>query len=285
MRFPPLGEKIEVDGVEVHAVVRGDGPDLVLIHGSSGNLRDFAFRIIDRLAQDYRVIALDRPGLGYSQRLGEDNETISDQARLLQKAAAQLGAERPIVLGHSYGGAVALAWAVEFPETLSALVLVAAPTQPWDGHVPFLYRMNGSAVGGALAVPLITAFVPQSYVHSQIRQVFAPEAMPEGYDDDVGAELATRRTALRANADQRVRLLAQITALQPRYDGLSLPIELIHGDADTTVGLAIHAHPFIAQVESARLAILEGAGHLPHHTHMDAFEGAIDRAAMRAGLR
>lgn len=284
-RFPPLGQFVDIDGTRVHALVRGAGPDLVLIHGSSGNLRDFDFQILDQLAQTYRVIAFDRPGMGYTDRLGYGRETIADQAHLLQRAAAALGAEAPIVLGQSYGGAVALAWAVKQPETLSALVLVAAPTQPWNGEIPGLYRLNGSALGSLLAVPLITAFVSENYIQRQIEAVFVPDPMPAGYGDHVGAELAVRRTSLRANAHHRVNLLEQITDLQPAYGALTLPIELIHSDADTTVGLDIHATPFVAQVPSAQLTRLPGAGHLPHHTRTDDMIAAIERAASRAGLR
>ena len=62
--YPPEGQFISVDGVQVHAVVRGEGPDLVLIHGSSGSARDFTFSLLYRLAKDYRVNVMDRPGLG-----------------------------------------------------------------------------------------------------------------------------------------------------------------------------------------------------------------------------
>ena len=113
----------------------GDAPDLVLIHGASGNTRDMTFSLAPRLAEDYRVIVLDRPGLGYTDRINGTGATITQQAELLQKAAAQLGADRPIVLGHSYGGAVALAWAVTRPDHISALVNVSGARQAvggWD---------------------------------------------------------------------------------------------------------------------------------------------------------
>lgn len=283
--FPPSGQIIEVEGLRVHAHVMGqDGPDLVLIHGSSGNMRDFSFSLAGALAQDYRVILLDRPGLGYSERLPGD-ESIHAQARVLQAATEALGASRPIVLGQSYGGAVALAWAVDHPETLSALVLVSAPSQPWEGPIPLLYRLNSSALGSTLAVPLITALVPRRYIETQIRDVFDPEPMPEGYDTHIGAELAARQVSLRANAAQRAGLLEEIRALQPRYDALDLPIELIHGDRDQIVSLRIHSEPFLEQVPQARLDRLAGAGHLPHITREEATLAAIQRAAERAGLR
>ncbi|WP_419739722.1 hypothetical protein [Ruegeria sp.] len=61
--FPPEGQILDVDGIAVHAVVMGDGPDVVLIHGSSGNTRDMTFALAPILAKNYRVIVFDRPGL------------------------------------------------------------------------------------------------------------------------------------------------------------------------------------------------------------------------------
>ncbi|MCU0912582.1 MAG: alpha/beta hydrolase [Rhodobacteraceae bacterium] len=127
--FPPEGRLLDVGGQRVHAVVMGEGPDLVLLHGLSANARDFTFSLAPRLAERYRVIVFDRPGLGHSQPLPPGADGIFDQARVLRDAAAELGAERPIVLGQSYGGAVALAWAVEFPGSAAALVSVAGPSQ------------------------------------------------------------------------------------------------------------------------------------------------------------
>ncbi|MCX8227352.1 MAG: alpha/beta hydrolase, partial [Sulfitobacter sp.] len=100
--FPPIGELLDVDGTMVHALVQGEGPDLVLIHGASGNLRDFTFGMVETLATRYRVILFDRPGLGSTDALprnaGAWNKTSAspaEQADLLQKAADQLGVSNP----------------------------------------------------------------------------------------------------------------------------------------------------------------------------------------------
>ncbi|TNY34295.1 alpha/beta hydrolase [Pelagovum pacificum] len=283
--FPPEGKFVDVDGTRVHAVVSGDGPDLVLIHGSSGNTRDFTFRLAPMLAKKYRVITFDRPGLGYTERTGAVGETITGQARLLQAAAEKLGADKPIVLGQSYGGAVALAWAVETPDALSALVTVSSPSQVWEGGLPWLYAMNSSILGGRVAVPLITAWTPASYVRAQVESIFAPQDMPEGYADYIGAPLTLRRESLRANAVQRAGLKEELRALVPRYDAITVPVEIVHGTADDTVPFDIHATPLAEQVETAHLVPLEGIGHVPHNTVPDDVIAAIDRAAERAGLR
>ncbi len=281
--YPPEGQFVTVDGLRVHAVVTGTGPDLVLIHGSSGNTRDFTFSFVDRVKDRYRVIVFDRPGLGYSDRLPKGSEGIFAQAAHLSKAAALLGAERPIVLGQSLGGAVALAWALDHPA--AALVTVSGPSHRWDGAPPLLYRINASDLGSAIVVPLITAWVSYDNVESQIASVFEPQDMPAGYADAIGAPLTLRRESLRANAVQRVGLKAEITAMQTRYGELTLPFELVHGDADTTVYYSVHAAPMSTEAPTVHVARLRGIGHMPHHVAAEAVVAAIDRASARAGLR
>lgn len=283
--FPPEGRIIEVAGQRVHAVVMGAGPDLVLIHGASGNGRDFTFDLALRLAARYRVIVFDRPGLGHSARIGTTGATLVAQAALLQEAAARLGATHPIVLGHSYGGAVALAWAVTRPQSLAALVILAGASHPWESALPLLYRVLSHPVLGPLAAPLLTAFVPDGYVENAVAEIFAPQTAPKGYLAHVGAALTLRRDSLRENALQRANLLSEIEVLHLRYNEISVPVEILHGTADTTVGLSIHARPLDEQVPGAHLTVLDGIGHMPHHATPEAVIAAIERAAARAGLK
>ena len=63
---PPLGTIIDLDGERMHYVDRGSGPPIVMIHGLAGNLRNYTYALVDRLTNDFRVIAVDRPGSGYS---------------------------------------------------------------------------------------------------------------------------------------------------------------------------------------------------------------------------
>ena len=290
--YPPTGQIVEVDGVSVHAQVMGSGPDLVLIHGASGNLRDFTFDMTARLTDTYRVIAFDRPGLGWTSRpngtsgaWNTESETPQEQATLLQKAADIIGVENPIVLGHSFGGAVAIAWGLSRPEQTPALVLVASVSEPWPGTLGWLYDISSSALGGALVIPPITAFLPKSTVQSSIEAIFAPQAAPEGYAEHIGTGLTLRRESTRANAQQVNTLLPHIIEMQSKYDTLTMPIELVHGDADTIVPADIHAKVFIKDVPSARLTMLPGLGHMPHHSDPQAIVDAIGRARSRAGLR
>ena len=283
--YPREGQMLDVDGTPVHAVVMGGGPDVVLIHGASGSTRDMTFALAPALAQNYRVIVLDRPGLGWTTRLDSDGASITEQAALLSAAAAQLGADNPIVVGQSYGGAVALAWAVNHPDQLSALVTLAAASHPWNTPLDTLYRINSSMVGSALVVPLITAFVSPDRVESAVNGVFTPQNAPDGYADHFGPGMTLRRHSLRENALQRASLLDEIRALSPLYPQITVPTEVLHGTADDTVSLSIHSEPLARRVPGAVLTRLVGIGHMPHHVALTDVTAAVDRAASRAGLR
>ncbi len=283
--YPPLGSFVTVNGVRVHYLQQGQGPDVVLIHGASGNLRDFSFDLMDRLSDRYRVTAFDRPGLGYSDRLDRDGATIFEQADLLADAAMALGIENPVVLGHSYGGAVALAWATRHRDGPAALVLLAAASHPWDTPLSTYYKVLSHPLGQRLAVPALTAWVPDHVVTDTIDSIFAPQDSPEGYAEYIGAGLTLQRSALRENALQRASILDEITRMLPDYATLDLPVEILHGTADTTVWLSIHSEPLAQQIEGANLVRMEGVGHSPHHAEPRTVTNAIDRAAIRAGLR
>lgn len=290
--FPPIGELLDVDGTMVHALVQGEGPDLVLIHGASGNLRDFTFGMVETLATRYRVILFDRPGLGSTDALprnaGAWNKTSAspaEQADLLQKATDQLGVSNPIVLGHSYGGAVALAWGLLRPEQTAALVLVSAVSGVWPGRLGWQYQLTGSTLGSGLVIPIISAFLPESFVQSSVASIFAPQPSPENYARHIGSDLVLRRASMRANTQQVNALLPHIREMVPQYGTLTMPVEIVHGTADTIVPMDIHALVLMTQLPNGNLTTLPGVGHMPQHVEPNAVCDAIDRAAARAGLR
>lgn len=279
------GEVLKIDGRDVHAVQAGQGPDVILLHGAGGNVRDFTFDLIGRLAGEFRVTAFDRPGLGHSERLHEDGESPAEQAAVLERATAAMGLGPAILVGHSFGGAVALAWALDAPARAAALVSLAGAKLPWDGGLGPFYELTASQFGGLFLVPLISAFTPRAVAQNTIARIFDPDPVPEGYTDHIGFELSLRPATLRANTRQVNGLKPHIRKMSARYDTLAMPIEILHGNADEIVPIDIHSRPFAAQVPSARLTELDGVGHMPHHADPEAAVAAIRRAAARAGLR
>jgi pimeloyl-ACP methyl ester carboxylesterase len=284
-RYPPRGRRIDVDGVPVHALTGGpeDAPELVLIHGASGNARDMAC-LARTFGDRFRWVAFDRPGLGYTGRTdpGHDRalssacESLADQAALLSAAARRLGMARPLVLGHSFGGAVALAWALDRPAR--AVVCLGGVSQPWEGGLGPLYAILGSPLGGAFLAPAAAAFTPRAKVEATVACIFSPDPAPPDYVEAVGAPLILRRRSLTANARQMQRLKRDVAAQAPRYPDLRVPLEVVHGAADTIVPLAVHAEPLARQVPHARLTVLPGIGHMPQHAAPGAVAAALGRA-------
>lgn len=288
---PPTGQFVEVGGRRIHAHVSGEGPDLVLLHGAFGSLRDFTFDLVGRLETSYRVIAFDRPGMGFSEHVAPRfsgataarAETPAEQSEILAEAARRLGAEKPIVLGHSFGGIVAISWALD--QDPAALVLLAGVAMPWPGELGWIYRWNGTRVGSALLAPLISAWTPESYLENSFGSAFLPQSEPPGYAEHTGTYMPVRLKAFRSTVRQVYHLRPEVVSMAERYDTLTLPVEILHGSADTSVPLIVHSGPFAERVPSANLTVLDGVGHMPHHADPEAAIATVDRAARRAGLR
>jgi pimeloyl-ACP methyl ester carboxylesterase len=177
VQYPILGRIVTVNGLNVHALVIGEGPDLVLIHGSSGNIRDFTLCISPELAKKYRAIMFDRPGFGHSDGFGQAGETIKEQALLLRDAARFLGAEKPVALGQSPGGAVALAWATEARANISALVTVSGVSHPWSTWLEIFYKLTSYPPLSWLIIPILSAFATENATNQSLAEVLSPKQL------------------------------------------------------------------------------------------------------------
>ena len=269
----------------VHAHVEGGGPDVILLHGASGNLRDFTFDLAGRLAHRFRVTAFDRPGLGHTDPLHDGGDSPAEQAAVLDLAAGTLGIDRAVVLGHSYGAAVAMAWALGHPARVAAVVVVAGATMPWPGSLGPWYRIAARRLGGAVVVPLVSTLTPRRVVDRSVAAIFAPQRVPKGYIEHIGIPLTLRRAGtLRATTRQVAGLKPHVTEMARSYPALALPVEIVHGTADALVPARVHARPMARLLPDATLTELSGIGHMPHHAAPEATVAAVIRAAARAGL-
>lgn len=281
---PPEGAYITLDGGRVHAVVQGQGPDLILIHGANGNARDFTFDLASRMASDFRVIALDRPGFGHSDAFG-GLDSPQDQAEILRAAVARLDVSRPLVLGHSYGGAVAMAWALQAPDDVAGLTLLAPAIYPWPGDLGIWYQLSSSWLGQSVVLPLVANLAPRAAVERSLQGVFAPNAVPDGYLDHLGLDLTLRASQLTLNARQVDSLKEHVERMYRGYPALDMPIEVVHGDTDKTVGLSFHSERLADTLDNANLTVLPDTGHMPHHARPQAVVDAIRRTWARAQSR
>ncbi len=127
-RIPRDGDILTINGTDMHYLDRGQGRPIALIHGLSGQMRNFAPDLVDKLAADHRVILVDRPGSGYSSPLASGTNSLSGQAAVIAGLIGALDLQAPLIVGHSLGGAVALTLVLDRPDLVGALALIAPAT-------------------------------------------------------------------------------------------------------------------------------------------------------------
>lgn len=196
--FPPQGRMVEVDGATLHVVdigPRDAGPPIVMLHGASSNLEAMRRPLGDLLAKDHRVILIDRPGHGWSTRARRRDSTPEIQARMIDEALARLGIARAIFVVHSWSGALGARLALDHPQRVAGLVMLAPVTHPWRGGVGRYNELIAMPVIGPLLAYTIT--LPLGYVlaDSGARNVFLPQVMPDGFVRDSATPLLLRRAS------------------------------------------------------------------------------------------
>jgi pimeloyl-ACP methyl ester carboxylesterase len=281
-RPAPPGSFIDAAGTRLHVVRAGAGPSLVYVHGAKGSFLDFTLSLGPRLAKTYATVAIDRPGSGYSGRPpGHDNSPLR-QAAVLRAAAAKLGLRRPLLVGHSLGAAVALAWALDDPDGIAAVVTLGGWAFPVGGPPPWLDRLVRLHTVARLTGLLGRSRLGRPLVDAMLRRAFTPDAVPADY-----ARLAPPLAVADANiawdgADNQAARAA-LTALSARYPSLAVPLVILVGDGDRMVPPAVSEH-LHALVPGSELVRIRGAGHMPQFTAPDAVLAAIARAAVLGGV-
>ncbi len=276
--YPPVGRFVETSGGRLHVLEMGpaDGAPIVLLHGASGNLLDMRLALGALLAQRHRVILIDRPGHGWSERANDADAVPARQAALIAEGLDRLGVPRSIVVGHSFAGAVVTAFALAFPERVSALVLLAPATHPWTTGIAWFYSLTATPVVGPLFAR--TLALPASFPFLDVfcRTVFSPQPMPENYPKQAAIPLLLRPSVFTANARDVAELLESVTRQAPRYAEIKAPTVIISGDRDTIVSTDIHSRALAATLPHAKLIVLAGVGHAVQHVAADLVVAEID---------
>jgi pimeloyl-ACP methyl ester carboxylesterase len=264
--YPAQGEMIEVAGATLNVVDIGPrdaaGPPIVLIHGASSNLETMRKPLGDMLAARHRVILIDRPGHGWSTRAREEDSTPEIQDRMIEQALSKLGVGPVIVVVHSWAGALGARMALDYPNRIGGLVMLAPVAYPWPGGVGWYNRLVATPVIGPLLAYTITLPLGYFLVEPGARGVFLPQTMPENFVRDTATPLLLRPREFLANARDLVTLKEAVREQAPRYAEIKAPTVVISGDADKTVSTNIHSRPFAAAVADAKLIVLPGVGHM-----------------------
>ncbi|VAW11152.1 Putative esterase [hydrothermal vent metagenome] len=280
-----VGIDVKVDGGHINVVELGGqrrGRCFVLLHGSGANLEDLRVSLGDRLARDARVLLIDRPGHGWSDVLDvKGGETPEGQAIAINQVLNTLGADRPILVGHDVGGAVALAYALSYPEDIGGLVVLSPLSHPDRVGMTLGQRLVLLPfVGNALAWLAVPVFGRWSQGQSLAR-AFAPQAVPPDYYDSVAAELSLRPQTFIAGAAERASLGGFLAEQSQYYGQISVPVVIIAGEDDQTILSEDHAGRLAREVSGDRWVKLSEVGHLPHHASSNVVLFEINRLAER----
>lgn len=267
---------ITVHGRTLRYCLGGEGPNVILLHGASGCLEDWTFQHFDELCKNYRVLAFDRPGLGHSEPARE-RASLSAQASLMRDAASALGVTSAVLVGHSYGGAVALAWALDAPAQVTGFVLISAVSRPFELESNWLYELMCVPGLGWLASQFVPLFANRSYVSRSVAAIFAPQRPPDGYLEHVVSPRSMCPPVFRCNAAQVRELAREMARRKDTAASLMMPIELIHGVEDNIVCAEQHAMSFANTIPGVKMTLLEKIGHMPHHITPDELYAALER--------
>ncbi len=253
-----------VNGTRLHYIVQGNG------------------RLVP-LASRHRVIAFDRPGHGRSQRPKHGDAGVEVQARLLHDALVQLRIDRPILVGHSWGAALALVYAINYPNEVAGLVVVApAAYESHDGS--FLTGLPSVPVIGDAANYVLTPLIGASVVRGELKKAFSPDPVPKNYLKSVLSEW-TKPSKVRAYALDEDLYNPSVKKFSPRYAEIAVPISILTGDADLIVSEKENAGRLHEALPKSRLIVLPKTGHQIPFTRSQTVIDEIERVQRLARAR
>lgn len=280
--LPPEGRFVDVDGARVHYLERGAGPVLLLIHGLAGHARHFTHSLVDRLAGDFRVVVMERPGSGYSLRRRGAAAGPSADAATVAGFIHALGLGRPLLLGHSLGGAVALATAIEHPDVVAGLALVAPATHPIDQPPEVFKPLN---IRSSLLRTLIawTVATPVTMRRSEraLATIFAPEPVPGDFAVAGGGLLSLRPQQFVSASTDLVAALEDAHGLHVRYEAIDVPVGILYGTGDHVLDPGLHGERMRGRVPGLRIELIEG-GHMLPLTQPDRVAALVRQVAAEA---
>lgn len=281
-RSQSTSKSVTVDGTRLHFVIKGAGRPVVLIHGNPGSGQDWT-RLFGPLAADHKAIAFDRPGHGRSQRPKHIDATVEVQARLLHDALKQLHVERPIVVGHSWGGALALVYAINYPKEVAGVVLVApAVYESHDGVS--LTSLPAVPVVGDAVNSVLTPLFGASVVRSELKKAFSPDPVPKNYLRSVLFEW-TRPKKVKAYSVDEASLNDCLKKFSPRYPEIRVPVSILAGDSDLIVSEKENAARLHQALPKSHLIVLPKTGHEIPFTQSQAVVDEIERVQRLSRVR
>ena len=274
--FP--GRYIDIEGETIRFHQAGAGRDVLLVHGLPGSIEEWE-PVFGLLATRYRVTAFDRPGQGFSSARSDDF-SIQRNATLALGLITRLSLRNVIAVGHSYGGGVILALAVQDPPEIAAYLSIAGSSRPRGGAMAFSRIAALPVIGRGIAACGARVRAGEM-VAEGIRYAFHPNdsSLPADYIE-TRLRIWLQTKVLVSMAKEDVAYDAGMGKLTPLYSKIRKPLVILHGDRDRNVPVADSVRLYEA-VPSSRLIILRNTGHMVQYANPTAVVTAVDSMAKR----
>jgi pimeloyl-ACP methyl ester carboxylesterase len=262
--LPPRGQFIDVSGARIHYLDQGAGPPIVILHGLGGQIGNFTYALLERLTDEFRVILMDRPGSGYSRRAPGGTGRLPEQAAIVAEFIRKLGLQRPLLVGHSLGGAVALAVALDHPDVVKGLALVAPLTHaPKKVPAPFRAIDIKSNFLRSLVAWTVATPIGIRLGKSILDAIFSPDPAPADFPIRGGGILGLRpRSFCNTSSDMRA-VNFDLGKLVARYSSLQLPVRILYGTSDQVLNHQVHGEAMKAKSSLVSLELVPGGHMLP----------------------
>ena len=261
-KYPPLGYFKNIDGYNIHYTDIGSGQPIVLLHSQPANERQFDV-LKSKLKENYRVISIDRPGMGYSEGPNENSsERLFIQAEIISKLLQEITDEKSIVVGHSYGGALALSLALHEEKNLKKLILVNTASHPWKGDGVWLpFKIITNPLIGKIFSRTYAMIYGKSVIDRSADDNFPNNKPTPGFINRVGAELTLRPATLESYALDAINLKSALSKQFRNYENLSIPVTILAGVGDRVTPNKTHSFQLHKDIKHSKLIELNNVEH------------------------
>ena len=293
---PMIGRLVEVDDTSIHVIdtrqvgyqapIEAAYDALVLIHGASTSALDFANNLLPELSTRHPLIALDRPGHGYSGRGSRPQmDKPAQQADVILDTLAEMQIESPVLIGHSWAGSVVLAAMLTQHKSVvpAAGVLIAGVTHPFEREDSTPTTLAIKPFIGPIFRWQFLSPIGRMAIAPTVEQFFSPDKVPDNYVQETGLYLSLRPETYLYNALDTSRLVDNLTVQSENYAQITTPLLSIAASEDHVVVPADHHDKLIQVLPEVQAVEIAGAGHSPHHTRTDEIIAAIE--AFVGGLK
>jgi pimeloyl-ACP methyl ester carboxylesterase len=257
--YPPVGKFVTVDSVKLHYVEEGSGQPVIFLHGNGGQLQDFTMSVFKKVDGKFNAIAFDRPGHGYSERPANEPASLDVQTELIHGALVQIGAVKPILVGHSWSGALVMDYALKYPDEVKGVVLLGGYVYPEEGYPTEALVPVIPILGDLLVRTLLIPVGRFKQANSDLDSYY-PDTPPDDYLD-LTRTMALRPDEIEATAEDERRIDGDLESIYTHYPGVRVPVVILVGDKDKVVNPETQSFRIHKDIPQSKLIVLHNVGH------------------------